>query len=331
MTSAEWAAMVDHHILPELRKCYPNDGPEFDALCQKFAKRIGVPDKWRDIALPSFISWDNASVHAHARKLLCAPRVPWADINAYVNTRIKEEFNIDTPAGYEPATPKPPPRAPAPPPEGTVMRGMAATLRAGRRARPERQRERTPEAEREERRQAAQRQRAFEAECIKIDAELLKWEQDHGASFVDVCKREMAKTQPAMRCIFPQQWMPLIRVTPDIHSPVEHMVGTIKRYIKMKIRENLGAANSMLFKAKTYQDWVLEAVEKRGNGESGRRHIKRSVDKQKCICQLLAAKTTEDVELHYVFMGDDNEVGNKRSVWKMKGFAGNWITNSRWT
>ena len=329
LTSAEFAAMVDFDMLPELRACY-GEGEDFDNACKAFATRIGQPDRWRSISLPAYVSWDSATIHPWARQLLCAPRVSSDEINSYVNDRIRAELGVEVPAAYR-AVPwglSPLETAPAPPQpraQGVVQSGMLATLQG--RARPAALQ--PTEREREEQRRAdAAATRGTDA----LNRALLKYSADNGgADFVDVCMRDMARTNPAMRCIWPQQWMPLCKVTPDIHSPVEHMVGTIKHYLKRKMRENLCAKDDLLFQASTYQDWVLAAVEEKGNGEAGRHHITRSVDKQKCICMILAAPKTEIVTLEYTFMGKDTEVGNKRQTHRVRGAAGHWITISKWT
>lgn len=331
LTSAEFAAMFDFNMLPALCACF-GEGEEFDNHCKAFAQRIGKPDQWRSISLPAYISWDSATIHPWARQLMCAPRVDSGVINEYVKLRIAEELKVAVPPDWKAVqpglspldqTPLPPP----PQPPGSHHRHIRSFLQ--------------PNATQGEA-QGAAAQPAQPADAAAtqaaaavhkaLEAALAKYSKDNnGASFVDVCKREMARTDPAMRCIWPQQWMPLYKVTPDIHSPVEHMVGTIKLFLKRKMRENLCKGDDLLLQAKTYQDWVLQAVQEKGIGEAGTRHITRSIDKQKCICMILAAEKDEDVTLHYTFMGQDTQVGNKKTTHVKKGRAGDWILERRWT
>ncbi|MGV0990574.1 hypothetical protein [Limnohabitans sp.] len=325
--------MLDHHIIPELRKCY-TDG-DFDQACKDFAELIGKPDEWRSIQFPAFLSVDSASIHMWAKQLMTTPRVPIEQINEKLRQRAADEFGDAefATAPWQPVAP-PPPAAPQPQAEGTVSAGVGAMLGFKAPAR-----EPTPPpptaaeqaAAAQARADAAKRDRAAEVVQIKLDAQLLHYKRENGVDFIDVAMRELANADPAMRCIFPQQWMPLAKCTPDVHSPVEHMVGMIKDHLRDCIRENLHNEDDMLFKAATYQRWVRAAAADKGSGEVGQQRIRRSIDKQKCICQILAADKGKLVTVSHTFMHGSETVGNKQSKHVVRGTGGEWPRDRRWS
>lgn len=316
VTSAEFAAMFDQHILPDLRSFYEGDG--FDEACQVFAKKIGRESEWRNVSLPAFLSLDNATIHVWARKLMCVPRVHADTINEHVNARIKKEFDI-APGAYE-AVPRPPPPPPRPEPSAN---GPAQNLAACLQGRPL-VRAPTPEPV-----QAAAPAPGLTQEQQGVRNRVLfalaAYKERTGDDLVEVVKREMALTMPGMRCLFPQQFMPLYEVTPDVHSPVEHMVGTLKRYVQRRMREQLTNRDALMA-ARSYQQWLREAVATLGNEAAGRHHITRSIEKQKCICQILATPVHKIVVVKYTFKWSKN-----KHEWRVRGSAGAWIYDNKWS
>jgi hypothetical protein len=320
VTSAEFAAMFDMHIMPDLRSFYEGKG-DFDQQCQDFAKLIGRESDWRNISFPAFISLDNATIHVWARKLMCVPRVHADEINARVSARIESEFSLPagTCAQYE-AVPRP---APPPPPPEPSPNGPAQNLQSILNSEPM---ERAPTPEPPVQPAPAPGPSEAQQKATRIAEEKLNmYKIKNGADLVQVVKREMAETMEGMRCLVPEQFMPLCEVTPDVHSPIEHMVGTIKRYVKSKMREQLTNRDALL-SARSYQVWLREAVAKKGNGPDGLYHINRSIEKQKCICQILATPRDKIVEVTYTFKWSKH-----KPKWRVRGSAGAWIYGNKWS
>jgi hypothetical protein len=132
---------------------------------------------------------------------------------------------------------------------------------------------------------------------------------------------------PEFCCLLPQQFMPLSKVSPDLHNCAEHMVGTLKSDVRRQLLDS-DLNNPELWKGRAYQAMLLDAVRERGNGPSGLNHVRRSVEKWPCTCAILAADEDEEVTLHYIF---GKPGPNKQSVHVVKGTAGQWIRISKWT
>lgn len=99
-------------------------------------------------------------------------------------------------------------------------------------------------------------------------------------------RREADKPdKPFLRTVAPEQWMPLVSKTPDIHQVVEHMVGDIKKDVKRRMHFGLYIDEQLL--AKTYQEYISGAVRRFGNSEWGKENIRGSCKKQPLLCRIL--------------------------------------------
>ena len=130
----------------------------------------------------------------------------------------------------------------------------------------------------------------------------------------------------------PQQFMPLPEATPDLHSPIEHLVRSVKACVRDKLMDGMSDPATDVLSGATYQAWLNEAVLERCNGECGMHALRRSIEKQLCICQILSTPLGEKVWVRYVF-GDDgvNATGKKKEWHEVRGTGGGWITDSRFT
>ena len=143
----------------------------------------------------------------------------------------------------------------------------------------------------------------------------------YGAHPLHYARWKRALSDPRYITIIPMQIMPLSKISPDIHMVVEHMVGTLKRYIYSLIFEADFSFDELKV-ARTYQALIEKAVRVKGNGQAGRRHILRSAQKQPELCKVLAADAGTDVQVNYRF-------GNsRRTVHTVKGTGGHWCTVS---
>ena len=185
-------------------------------------------------------------------------------------------------------------------------------------------------------------------------AALQRYAAEQGLDFYQQCIWQTAQSDKRYRCILPQQFADHPPSTPEMNSPAEHMVGTIKGVLKRCIlatRCNL----EQLKLGRTYQQWVLQAVQERSNGAAGRWHVARSVEKLPCIHKILTADAGEPVACQYIFsrwaphehpdlvaadpvnnrdhgrLGHPHFDRDKTSVWTVKGTAGGYIGDRRFT
>ena len=343
MTASEFAAFLDLHVLPVLRQAHidaPAHG-SFDEDCQTFARELGLDQHHAHLVqLPAWVSLDNATIHPWARKLLCRPRAPAEDIDTHVRERYKAQFGsfpglhaFTLVQSAEPQRPVPPRRSNRPGASGYVpdhVHGRdRSAVRKAQQALAEQEHQQAEEAW--ERAHLAWTAETHACERVYEQLDLYDQQQQAGQlSWMQRALREFANERKDARILLPQQFMPLVQVTPDIHMPVEHMVRTLKYAVKQQAL--LHMHSDVLFYARTWQVWLEEAVQERGNGERGLHHIKRSIEKQEWVCRILCAAEGEEVAVHYVFGdGGANPKGRKRTVWRVLGTRGGWILDSKWT
>ena len=302
VVASELAAMLDFAILPTIASHYEQlDEAELIRRCKSMAARLGLPEyEWPRIHVPCFISIDGASIHPHMRQLMAAPRASLPLQQQLRQQALLDKLQLqldDLPKRIEPDIVPPPPVAAA-----NLQELRQPGARAARAAEEAQQRERR--------------------------AALLQKLQDYRSEHKeDPWLRELwnrARYDPRYRCIPPELWMPLSKVSPDLHSPVEHMIGTIKRAIlAAMLAQDLHSET--LRKGKAYQEMIDKVVAERGNGEQGRHHIQGSVRKLPFICQILAAAEGVELQFQYAFGGAEEKTHIVR------GTAGKWIPDSKWT
>lgn len=345
-TASEFAAFLDLHVLPLLRQVHM-DAPRsasFEADCVAFAAELGLdPAHSHLVQLPAWISLDNATIHAWARKLMCRPRAPDADVEAFVRERFRAQFgdfngldNFTLTLGPKPVQPQPPQLARAP--HKRQPKRHQSHVYGARDQEAVRQAQLDLDQAEFDNRLAAwetadQAWRRIKHACDRVYTRLSEHDGQSAAgqlSWMQQTLRRLADERKDVRILLPQQFMPLAKVTPDIHSVVEHMVRTLKHAVKMQALLHLHS--DVLYKARTWQQWLLEAVQDLGNGENGHNHINRSIEKQKCICQILCTPAGQLVTVQFVFRdGGANPTGKKRSAWVVPGAGGAWILDSKWT
>jgi len=328
ITAAEMAAMFDLKIMPTLRAFYEPETPEFEARCKTFAQVIGLPaEEWTRVQLPAFISVDNDKRHPWMRQLLCAPRVPKAEIDQYLRACVREQLRVQVPEDTSFCV-YTKPRSPTPEPgDPDLHRNILGHLT--RLHRQDAERALSQQASGVARRSPSP-EPVHDPHQVVQDA-LRAYREREGLDFVQQMMREKANKQPWWRCLLPQQFMPLCEISPDIHSPVEHMVRTQKAFVRRKMQAE-DPMGSKLGQAVTFQKWILEGVQERGCGARGLHHISRSVEKLLCICQILAADEGQEVCVKYCFKdGGANRRGAKKEVWNMLGTGGKWIQDRKWS
>ena len=310
MVSSELAAMFDLRVWPKLLECYKLPADQFteaqirenyDQQCKQFAKQIGRP--WAEVHYPFFVSMDNCKKHPWLRKLMLEPRVSGGALQRVMQIlaeRMRKQRDSITYTqanliALDIAT-----RKGFVEHADVVVAGQIAEARAAR----------------------------GEYEPL-FSQWLADWQRKHGCTYEQSMMRDLAWQAPEFRTICPEQFMPLVECTPDIHAPVEHMVRTLKENTK----ERMLTVHTSLWIGLTYQQILNELVQTKGNGAYGQHHIAGSVRKQPLTCQILAAEVDQIVVLHHVF-GGERAPGKKDSrtrEWHVHGTAGGYIGIRKWT
>lgn len=293
VVASELAAMFDLSVLPTLRAHYidPADPQAYEDKCKAFAAQIGLPaHEWPRITLPAFLSMDWDTRHSYVRTLMSAPRMQPQELQRRQRHAYEDAFGISTPHKVQ-----------------TV--GAAVDLR-----------EALGVGLDEEQMLERERRNA-------LQVALSSYQAQHGVDLWLLTQWRDSIMLPELCCLLPQQFMPLSKVSPDMHCVVEHMVGTVKACVRQQLLDR-DLNDRELWKGRAYQAMLLKAVLERGNGPRGLHHVRRSVEKWPCTCAILAADEGEDVVLHYTF---GKSGPNKQSEHVVKGTAGQWIRISKWT
>ena len=314
MVSSELAAMFDLRVWPELLKADMLPASDFSAAeikanyvarCKDFAKEIGRP--WTEVHYPFFISMDNCKKHPWLRRLMLRPRVSHS-VLAHVRDFARRQVQL--------------------------LRDEVALERMVSIERDSMTRSHTPIGPVDEwasmtaRTVAGQQQQRGELEQ-QVNVKLAEFEAKHGCTLEQSVWRELAWLKPWFRTISPEQFMPLVECTPDIHCPVEHMVRTLKHFVRMSM---WGEQSDGWWRAVTYQQYLEQAVREKGNGAAGVRHIAGSVRKQPFVCGILAEIEYNYLKIEYTFGGPATNANRPRcSTWYVRARAGDYISETRWT
>lgn len=301
--ASELGAMFTYAVLPTLRKHYfdpsvPGLGwQQYEEQCAALAQEMGLAYKYRHkVTLPFYISYDWDPRHTWVREFIATPGRSEAARIACDDAIYAEHLM--------------PTDSPPQEPEDAIDISLALD----------------PVTRDEHRRLV--RRRSDAAAALARRSKCYEYFLSH--AHVDILLQ--ARFKKSMRdkrflTVIPEQFMPLSEVSPDIHSPVEHMVKTVKTYVRGKmLDEDLN--DDALWNGLTYQSFINEAVAERGNGVAGRKHVSGSVRKQEIICKILAAKRDESFEVMHVFGGPGE---NKQLRHTVVGTAGGWIKDTKWT
>lgn len=293
--ASELVAMFSLAVLPKIRSYYydPANPEAFKAKCQAYAaERDLPPHMWPLITLPASLSFDWDSKHDQLRKAMSLPRAPAGEVDTHLREALQQLVaHADTPGTLRPAS------------QGA--QDLRFRTGAG-----------LNDAERLEweRVQAAQ-------------AALSKYQADNGCDYYLYTLWERSLWQPDYITVIPQAMMPLSKVSPDVHCTPEHMIGTTKTDIREQLMDR-DLNDPQLWRGRTYQLMILDAVQRRGNGDAGLYHIRHSIQKWPKILQILAAEAGEVLELEHVFGKPGKRKKTKHIV---HGTAGGWIRDSKWT
>lgn len=296
LVASELAAMVSLKTLPDMLSFYdPADAAHFEQLCRAFAVQLQLPEQaYVDIHYPFFFSPDWDPRHYYVRSVMSTPRVCDAELQHMQRSWLMEDF----PEIY--------------PPRGALKRQCGGT----------------PQLQ-----YSAPSPADWAASQAALQQAVAQWEAEHGG--VNYFKWRMwdaARSDPRLRTMLPEQYHPLVKVTPDLNSPAEHAVGTIKHAVRdMLLRHDLH--DPRLWKGRVYREFVQQCLEERFAGVNGRHHVAGSVRKLPWIAAILAAPKGVPVHIPYVFgsaPGEPVREPGPEDVHVVKGTGGAWIRDTRW-
>lgn len=302
IVASELTAMVDLKVLPDMLSHYTTDPIEFEQLCRKFAVHIGLPENdYVRIYYPFFFSPDWDPRHGMFREQLCSMRVPFAEWERMKDTWVREDF----PQLWPP--------------------------RAAKRQCTGQQQQQQPAQQCELQVQPTAEERQAATEQVKLA--IAAWSAERGINYIDWRRWHAARTDARLRTLRPEQYNPLVKVTPDINSPVEHCVRTIKHHVRELLLDS-DLHDSALWKGLFYRELAEKAVQTHLTGAQGRHHVSGSVRKLPCILQILAADKGEPLVLEHVFgtnVGEPVRQPGPQDRYNVKGTGGEWIRDTRWT
>lgn len=148
----------------------------------------------------------------------------------------------------------------------------------------------------------------------------------HGCTPSQLFWRQQADRpdMPFLRTLAPEQWMPLVAKTPDIHQVVEHVVKDIKKFIEVRMRYGMG--EDAMMRAVTYQGYTDLAVKLSGNTTWARENIRGSCVKQPLCCRVLKAPKGEQVVLVHTKGAAHGRIRNRAYTMHLSvGTAGGWL------
>lgn len=269
---SEIAAVFDLVMLPrtldDMLKAETVTGPTetYDMLCKRFACDIKRPDDWHLVHYPFWVSLDNCQKHPHIRKLWLRPRI---------SERQRAAYEVQLEALYC----------------AQLVAKMQAMLNAGFDARAQFPAEQTSGKD-----DAELMQLYLQRWKDALDADFAK---QHDCTFKQWTWRQWALTRPWLRLVFAEQFMPLAAKCAEYHMSIEHLVGTVKLDVGQQAADP--ANKDDLSKAATYQRMGLRAVNKRGRGAEGCKHVQGSVRKMPCTAQIVSAPLGQSVTVHHTF------------------------------
>ena len=301
ITSSEAAAMLDLMIVPTLRQLII-DKYDFEDECKKFAAEVSAdlglaPHEWAPVHFLRFLSIDNAPIYMHWRKLCLQPRISDEALVSAVRKRYAADFEgKQLPSDYDifrscKAAPQPQG------PNTTYTSPIAADLchrveKDDGFARHDSQPYAPPPL--------TAQQEAGAALRYGMENNFANWRNAHERSeWEHEVLHRLSRDMSGVLFLLPQQFMPLPKMTPDndivtnMQCPFKHMVGTVKRQVRKKLLDVIHGDEDEVdvFLGQLYQRFINEAVAEYGNNEKGRTHVRRSWDKQKCICEIRSARS----------------------------------------
>lgn len=290
--AAELVAVFTYEIIPTLRQHYidDNDPEVFVRACKEHTVRMGLPEEsWPQCTFPAAVSIDWDPRHYALRQWLSVPRAPRQEVDRFRRHAYEDALEVFT-LSQLPCT---------------AQRAQDLRARSG----------------------------AFSSEEEQAEAErsadwhtrLASYKLQNGCDPADYDLWQRSLWLPEYITWPPWTFMPLSKVSPDLHHVAEHMVGTVKHEVWHALRE-MDLNDKALYKGKTYQQLLVSAVASRGNGEKGLKHIKGSVSKHVKTCKILAADAGTQLQLVHDFGSRVSSV-----VHNVAGTGGNWIRDSKWT
>jgi hypothetical protein len=272
-------------IRDQWRARYPSDA-EYEKACLNAAKDMGVPHAKRyAITFPGTVSLDCDTRHAHVFTRLSWPRLTEDQMDNIRVELVKDILGKDLP-------------------HISLFRSMGSA--------------------RSRKRHNGVSISKLKATRDKLLEQLRKHDEACDLDSLEQRLWYMSLNQSVCICIKLLQRLPLVGGTAEIHSPAEHKVRSCKHDIKQDILA-LDTRTPDVKKGKLYQDMIEKAIKKRGTGKAHRHHVSRSIEKLKCILQILKTPRNKVVTVHYKFGK------GKKETHVVRGTAGGYIKQRCWT
>lgn len=299
--SSEMAAFVEHRLIPDLQKLYIKDnGAEgYQKMCQELARKLQLPkERWHMVQIPVTLSFDNATIHPWAIQNIMAPRLSQDELQ-----QRREELFLNIFEGIQLPEQVEPPLGPNPNKRPAAESANLSDLAA------------------HQQNLAKLRQQRLLHD--RLNARIQQYIQQNGCDPWLQYMYHQAQHEVGVMTIIPEQVPPLAPCSGDIHMPVEHFVGTIKREVHRQLKA-FDISNPALSKGITLFEAIESAVASKGRGVAARKHVAGSLRKLPHLLRILAAPAGQELTINYDF-------GHGPKDYTVRGTAGGYCPDLRWT
>ena len=352
MVASELAASFIYEWLPWIKSCVWTEAPVDNtallqlrrAACEAFVMQLGLPASYYVYAhVPFLACLDGDKRHKHVLTMLSKPR---SQKETYQQFRVRKLRELLAKEAPHLLTPEPCSQKPvqtqaqldaAIAMQEHVLTGLPHSA-GGRAAAVERLAQ-------------LKLQRSYYTRREEVQSVLDAFEEREGHDYFAFCLWREAQTDPAFCCVTALNWLPWSANCPEMNMAVEHLNGTIKRFLAALIARHR-TDWELLCKGATILNRMAQAVQECGNGEAGLWHIQRSLEKLTCTLEILSEEEGKELILQYVFnrwrpyehkdergnvpedpgrMGHEEHDAAKKKFHEMKATGGKHIPSSKWT
>lgn len=117
----------------------------------------------------------------------------------------------------------------------------------------------------------------------------------------DAVRRDLAFEDDRWKCMLPHQYLPLAKITPDVHQVAEMLVRTYKAVLSRLFYRELDIDDDALLKARTFQRRLLLYNSERRKNMADLYAIRRSIEKSINCMYINAYDVGKTIVCKYVF------------------------------